>query len=91
MSNSPSQPVFEVRPEISALYDVSFILCGLFYCRQCGAAPPEESEAPAYSDLHYYKLAEVAYEQGWRPDPLADCDALCPTCTAQQAAAAEST
>jgi hypothetical protein len=78
-----------VRPEVAELYNVSFLLCGLFFCRRCSASPPEDTAADPVSDLHYYRVAELAYEHGWRHDPTGDCDALCPQCLAQQAVAAD--
>jgi hypothetical protein len=84
MSDAGKLHEFEVCDEVAALYEVSFILCGLFFCRACGAAPPTDTQAPACSDLHYYRVAESAYRQGWRPDPAGDCDALCPACIENQ-------
>jgi len=72
---------FEVLPEVAGLYDVSYILCGMFFCRSCGADPPEDTGAAPYSDLHYYRVAELAYQLGWRHDPAGDYDALCPACS----------
>lgn len=81
---------FEMRPEVAELYDVSFILCGMFFCRRCSASPLEDDmPADLVSDRHYYRVAELAYEHGWRHDPTGDCHALCPSCLAQQAVAAD--
>ena len=80
---------FEIKAEVAPLYDVSFILCGFLFCRSCKSGAPEDTGAPPYSDLHYYRVAELAHHQGWIPDPAGDYDVLCPACVAQQTLGAD--
>jgi len=79
-----SELQFQVRPEVADLYEISFILCGLFFCERCNAAPPEDGEVKPYSRKAYYRTAELAYEQGWRPVIGKEFEVLCPNCIAQQ-------
>jgi hypothetical protein len=80
----PSEPDFQVRPEVADLYAISFILCGMFFCKRCNASPPEDRDAKPYADRAYYRTAELAYEQGWRPATGSEYEVLCPVCVAQQ-------
>jgi hypothetical protein len=80
--NTPNPEDFTVRPEVSALYETSFILGGMFFCERCQASPPEQTEATAYSNHHYYLVAELAYDLGWRPDEGAEDAVLCSNCAA---------
>lgn len=77
-----SQPDFYVRPEVAELYEISFILCGLLFCRHCNASLLEHASAGIYSDLAYYQTAEFAYEQGWRPIAEHEYAVVCPACGA---------
>jgi hypothetical protein len=44
-----------------------------------------ESEE-VYSNRYYYRIAELAYDLGWRSQASAEYSALCPVCVAQQGA-----
>lgn len=73
---------FRVRLEVADLYEISFILCGMFFCERCNTSPPEDSEVQPFSDLAYYRIAELAYEQGWRSQVRGEYAVLCPVCAA---------
>jgi len=76
-----------IRPEVAPLYEISFILCGLFFCSRCHVFPVRDTGAPETSDLHYYRLAEWAHDRGWLPDNSDDYSVLCGRCAAQHGAA----
>jgi hypothetical protein len=80
---------FRVCPEVADLYDISFILCGMFSCESCGASPPEDPAVKPCSDLAYYRTAELAYGQGWQATGRNEHAVLCPACIAQQRHAAD--
>jgi hypothetical protein len=75
---------FHVRPEVAALYDISFILCGLFFCKRCQAEPPVDSSEALCSNRYYYRIAELAFDSGWRAEAAVEYSTLCPVCVAQQ-------
>jgi len=83
MSNS-SESDFQVRPEVADLYEISFILCGMFFCERCSAPAPQDGEVKQYSNLAYYRTAELAHARGWRPAPGGEYQALCAACITQQ-------
>lgn len=89
--NSNTEVSFHVRPEVAALYDVSCILCGMFFCEQCQAAPPIVSGEVLYSDRYYYRIAELAFDVGWRALSPAEHSALCQNCVAEKSMHADST
>lgn len=75
---------FDVRPDMAALYDISLILCGTFFCERCRTEPPVDSSEVVYSNRYYYRIAELAFDLGWRPQSSSEYGVLCPVCIAQQ-------
>jgi hypothetical protein len=78
-----------IRPEVAALNDASFVMCGLLCCIRCGDCPQVDTGAPQCSELHYYRVAEWAHDRGWIPDATEEYAVLCGRCAAQQGAAAD--